>query len=97
MKSFILIFCFFEIINGINIRANKPFVSFINLKNRSTTIYGLNSKYESEIQLPSKKATYYQIDAGSSGKYTITKGNYVQVNKQGTITPRNVTWYWYHI
>ena len=95
MKSFILIFCIFEIINGINIRANKPIVSFIDLKNRSTTIYGLNSKYESEIQLPSKKTTYYQIDAGSSGKYTITKGSSVQVNKQGTITPRNVTWYWY--
>ena len=95
MKSFILIFCIFEIINGINIRANNPIISFINLKNRSTTIYGLNSKYESVIQLPSKKMTYYQIDAGKSGKYTITKGSSVQVNKEGTITPRNVTWYWY--
>ena len=95
MKSFTLIFCILGIINGINIRAKKPFVSFINTKSRSITIYGLNSKYESAIQIPSNKIKFYQIDAGSSGKYRIIKGNSITVNNQGTITPYNITWYWY--
>jgi hypothetical protein len=95
MKAFILIFCLLKIFSGINIRGKNSITSFINVKDRSITIYGLNSKYESTLEIPSDKLKYYQIDAYSSGKYSISKGNSVTVNSLGTITPRNITWYWY--
>ncbi len=95
MKAFILIFCLLKIFIGINIRAKNSITSFINVKDRSITIYGLNSKYESALEIPSDKLKYYQIDAYSSGKYSISKGTSVTVNNLGTITPKNITWYWY--
>ena len=72
-------------------------VILINTKDRKVTIYGLSSKYESTLQIPSDKLKLYQIDAGSSGKYKVTrvKGTQVKVSKEGTITPGNTTWYWY--
>lgn len=90
MKAFILIFCLLKIFSGINIRGKNSITSFINVKDRSITIYGLNSKYESTLEIPSDKLKYYQIDAYSSGKYSISKGNSVTVNSLGTITPRNI-------
>ena len=72
-------------------------VILIDTKDRKVTIYGLNSKYESTIQIPSDKIKLYQIDAGSSGKYKVKRvsGSAVSVSKEGTITPSNITWYWY--
>ena len=72
-------------------------VILIDTKDRKVTIYGLNSKYESTIQIPSDKIKLYQIDAGSSGKYKVKRvsGSAVSVSKEGTITPNNITWYWY--
>ena len=66
-------------------------------KDREVTIYGLNSKYESTIQIPLNKLKLYQIDAGSAGKYRVksVSGRAVSVSKEGTITPGNTTWYWY--
>ena len=72
-------------------------VILIDTKDREVTIYGLNSKYGSTIQIPSDKLKLYQIDAGSAGKYRVkgVSGRAVSVNKEGTITPGNTTWYWY--
>ena len=74
-----------------------PKVLLIDTKDRNVTIYGLNSKYESALQIPSDKLKLYQIDAGLSGKYSVKtiSGSAVKVNKEGTITPANITWYWY--
>ena len=74
-----------------------PKIILIDTKDRNVTIYGLNSKYESVIQIPSDKLKIYQIDAGSSGKYNVkgVTGRSVSVSKEGIITPGNTTWYWY--
>ena len=74
-----------------------PKVILIDTKDRKVTIYGLNSKYESTIQIPLDKLKLYQIDAGSTGKYKVKSisGRAVSVSKEGTITPGNTTWYWY--
>jgi hypothetical protein len=74
-----------------------PKVILINTKDRKVIIYGLNQKYESIIQIPLDKLKLYQIDAGSSGKYKVksVSGMPVKVSKEGTITPCNITWYWY--
>ena len=92
-----LILCLFSMGTGYTIKDKLSKVSFINTKNRAVTIYGLNSKYESELQIPSDKLKLYQIDAGSSAKYTVKtiKGSAASVSKDGTIVPANVTWYWY--
>ena len=72
-------------------------VILIDSKDREVTIYGLNSKYESTIQIPLDKLKLYQIDAGSAGKYRVksVSGGAVSVSKKGTITPGNTIWYWY--
>ena len=74
-----------------------PKVILIDTSNRKVTIYGLNSKYESTINIPSDKSTSYLIDAGTSGIYTVksVSGRAVSVSKEGIITPAKTTWYWY--
>lgn len=74
-----------------------PNVSLIDTTNRKVTIYGLNSKYEKVLTIPSDKLKQYEIDAGTSGTYSVktTKGRAVSVSKEGIITPGNTTWYWY--
>ena len=74
-----------------------PNVILINTKNRTVTIYGLNSKYNTTIEIPQDKSKFYQIDAGSSATYSVKsiKGRAASVNKEGTVTPGNTTWYWY--
>ena len=74
-----------------------PKVILIDTKDRKVTIYGLNSKYESTIQIPLDKLKLYQIDAGSLAKYKVKSisGRAASVSKEGTVTPGNTTWYWY--
>ena len=64
-------------------------VILIDTKDREVTIYGLNSKYESTIQIPLDKLKLYQIDVGSTGKYRVksVSGRAVSGSKEGTITP----------
>ena len=47
------------------------------------------------IQIPANKKTYYQIESGTSGIYNVSENSTVNVNKYGTITPRNETLYYY--
>ena len=61
----------------------------------TTTIYTLSDDYNSVITLPSSKKKLYQIAEGSSGTYRVTSGKSVEVNKFGTIYPKNTTFYWY--
>ena len=61
----------------------------------SIEITALNTRYESALKIPSGRIKYYQIEAGKSGKYKVTSGSSVSVNNYGTITPSNITWYWY--
>lgn len=61
----------------------------------TTTIYTLSDDYLSVITLPSSKKKIYQIAEGSSGTYKVISGNSVEVNKFGTIYPKNTTMYWY--
>ena len=73
-----------------------PKVILIDTRDRNVTIYGLNSKYESVIQIPSDKLKIYQIDAGSSGKYSV-KGQCptYSVSKEGIITAHNLRLFYY--
>lgn len=58
-------------------------------------IYTLDSTYTDVLKIPSTKKKFYQVDSGPLGKYRVTSGNSVTVATDGTIYPRNTTWYWY--
>ena len=58
-------------------------------------IYTLDSTYTDVLQIPSTKKKFYQVDSGPLGKYKVTSGNSVTVATDGTIYPKNTTWYWY--
>ena len=88
LKVFLFILFFIKI-STIKIRGTLKSSKDLNIE-----IYTLNSKYESIITFPSNKKKFYQIKEGSSGNYKVD-GSSVSVNKEGTITPRNITWYWY--
>ena len=92
-----LILCLFQISTGIIIKDKLSKVSFIDTKDRKINIYGLNSKYNTTIKIPSDKLQQYKIDAGSSGTYRVrtVSGQPVSVSKEGIITPFMRTWYWY--
>ena len=64
-------------------------------KNIKIDMYVLETRYQSALQIPSNLYTYYQIEEGTSGKYDIISGTTIEVNKNGIITPRNTTWYFY--
>ena len=59
-------------------------------------LYILESIYEGGLSIPSDRKKIYQIPEGEKGKYKITKGDSVQVNYYGTITPKNSTMYCYN-
>ena len=91
---FMLILYLFPIITGITIKDKLSIISLIDTSDRSVTIYGLNSKYESATQIPSDKLQQYKIDAGSSATYNV-RGSSISVSKDGIVTPAFTTWYWY--
>ena len=93
----ILLLCLLSISTEYIIKDKFNKISLVNTNNRKVTIYGLNTKYESALKIPSDKLKIYQIDAGSSGTYSVktVSGRAVSVSKEGTITPANTTWYWY--
>ena len=95
VQTLALILCLLQISQGINIRGKSFAQKLMSSNDISIEITTLNSKYESVLQIPSGRNKYYQIDAGTSGKYKVTSGSSVYVNNYGTISPRNVTWYWY--
>lgn len=88
LELIIIISTLFQIFTGINIRR----MSSNDIK---VELYVLNAKYESLINIPLELKKIYQIEAGTSGKYSVSSGNSVSVNKFGTIFPINTTWYWY--
>ena len=93
----ILLLCLLSISTEYIIKNKFNKISLVNTNDRKVTIYGLNTKYESALKIPSDKLKIYQIDAGSSGTYSVktVSGRAVSVSKEGTITPANTTWYWY--
>ena len=94
MEVLILIICIMGINSGINIRDNNPYIKIKSSNDIKVIIYVLYESYQTALQIPPDK-TYYQIEAGSSGIYSVEKGNSVVVSKEGLITPYNVTWYTY--
>ena len=94
MEVLILLFCIIGINSNLKIRNRKPDIKIMSSNDINIIIYVLDEQYQSAIQVPKDKA-YYQIKAGSSGTYSVSKGYSVIVNKEGLITGRNVTWYWY--
>ena len=95
IKSIVLILYLFQISIGINIRGKVFTPKIMSSTDLSIEITALNTRYESALEIPSGRIKYYQIEAGKSGKYKVTSGSSVSVNNYGTITPSNITWYWY--
>ena len=95
-KEFIILLLFlFQLCKGIVIRQKSYNQKLMSSQDFRLDFYVLNSRYESVLQIPSDRRTYYQIDAGTSGKYNVSEGSSVTVNNYGTITPRNETSYCY--
>lgn len=80
IEIFILIICILQISSS---------------KDKNVDIFVLETKYISVLKIPSDFNQYYQIDSGVSGIYNVSSGSSVSVNKYGTITPKNTTWYRY--
>ena len=69
----------------------------INLKNSQNIELNfsvLSPIYKDTIKIPDSKLTFFQIEAGSSGNYTVD-GISITVNEEGTVTPFNQTKYYY--
>ena len=69
----------------------------INLKNSQNIELNfsvLSPIYKDIIKIPDSKLTFFQIEAGSSGNYTVD-GISITVNEEGTVTPSNQTKYYY--
>lgn len=69
----------------------------INLKStEQIDLYTLNSFYRGYLEIPKDDdhLLKYQIEEGKQGKYTVY-GYSVKVNEYGTVTPKNVTIYYY--
>ena len=96
-ESIILLLFLFQICKGIIIRKESFNQKLMNSQDFRLDMYVLNSRYESVLEIPPDKMTYYQIEAGTSGIYNVSQGSSVAVNKYGTITPRNHTEYCYGI
>ena len=94
-KSIILLLFLFQICKGIIIRKELINLKLMSSQDIRLDMYVLDSRYESVLEIPPDKRTYYQIEAGTSGIYNVSEGTSVTVNKYGTITPSNQTYYCY--
>ena len=96
--SIILLLFLFQICKGIITRKESLNQKLMNSQDLSIQLYVLNSRYESVLEIPPDRMKYYQIkNATTSGIYNVSEGKSVTVNKYGTITPRNETYYCYGI
>ena len=57
------------------------------VENLKVDIYYLNPLYNDYIKMPDDFKTFYQIEGGENGTYSIIKGSTAQINQSGTITP----------
>ena len=96
IKLLIIIGIFYQIYNQFS---SKFEVKDFNLKETSDleiNLYTLNSLYDDYLKIPENDQylKLYQIKYGDSVNYTVT-GYSIEVNKFGTITPKNKTIYHY--
>ena len=58
-------------------------------------LYILEDAYTSYISIPQGFLQSYQISDGSAATYKIISGQSAQVDKNGLVTPKATTYYWY--
>ena len=94
LEFLLLILSLIQIFTGINNKGKEFNLNLMNSNDIEIDLYVVGPRYNSVVQIPLDKKQYYQIEAGTSGKY-IVNGSSVTVNEFGTIIPRNITWYHY--
>ncbi len=71
--------------------------SNLTLNSQNVTIYGLDEDYQEYISIPSSLSTSFKFTVKGTEKpvsWSVIKGDSVEIDSNGVVTPAVTTWYW---